>query len=86
MTSSRKILIGLGAGILVGVSLGERTAALEWAADGFVRLLQMTVLPYVTVSIVGSLGALKPSDARLLGLRAGGVLLTLWAIALGSPC
>jgi Na+/H+-dicarboxylate symporter/ABC-type amino acid transport substrate-binding protein len=83
MTSSRKILAGLGAGILVGVFLGERAAALEWAADGFVRLLQMTVLPYVTVSIVGSLGALNPSAARLLALRAGGVLLVLWAIALG---
>ncbi len=83
MTSSRKILIGLGAGILVGLFLGERAAVLEWAAEGFVRLLQMTVLPYVTVSIVGSLGALKPADARLLGLSAGGVLLALWAAALG---
>ncbi len=82
MTSSRKILVGLGAGILVGLFLGERAAALEWAADGFVRLLQMTVLPYVTVSIVGSLGTLKPADARLLGLRAGAVVLTLWAVAL----
>ena len=55
----------------------------EWAAEGFVRLLQMTVLPYVTVSIVGSLGALKPADARLLALSAGGVILALWAAALG---
>ena len=60
MTSSQKILIGLGAGIVVGVIVGEEARAIEWAAEGFVRLLQMTVLPYVTVSIIGSLGALSP--------------------------
>jgi Na+/H+-dicarboxylate symporter len=38
MSSSRKILIGLGAGILVGVFLGERAAVFDSAADGFVRL------------------------------------------------
>ena len=60
MTFSRKILVGLALGILVGLFLGERALALKWAADGFVKLLQMTVLPYVTVSIVGSLGSLGP--------------------------
>ena len=58
MTPSSRILIGLGAGILVGLFFGERAAELRWAADGFVKLLQMTVLPYMTVSIVTSLGRL----------------------------
>jgi len=47
---------------------GERAAALKWAADGLVTLLQMMVLPYITVSIVGSLGALRPSELRTLRL------------------
>ena len=58
MTFSRKILVGLALGILVGLFFGEQALALKWAADGFVKLLQMTVLPYVTVSIVESLGSL----------------------------
>ena len=58
LTFSQKILVGLTLGILTGVFLGERALALEWAAEGFVKLLQMTVLPYVTVSIVESLGSL----------------------------
>jgi Na+/H+-dicarboxylate symporter len=82
MTFSNKILTGLAAGILLGLFLGEYAVALEWAADGFVKLLQMTVLPYVTVSIIGSLGRLNASDARLLGLRAGVVLAGLWLLAL----
>jgi Na+/H+-dicarboxylate symporter len=82
MTSSQRILVGLAAGVALGVFLGERAAALSWAADGFVKLLQMTVLPYVTLSIVTSLGSLNYAQARTLGLRAGAVLAGLWAVAL----
>ena len=65
MTFSRKILVGLALGILVGLFFGERALALKWAADGFVKLLQMTVLPYVTVSIV------KASARSTLPTRGG---------------
>jgi Na+/H+-dicarboxylate symporter/ABC-type amino acid transport substrate-binding protein len=82
MTFSRKILVGLALGILVGLFFGEDALALKWAADGFVKLLQMTVLPYVTVSIVESLGSLGGADARRLGLRAGAVLVALWGVGL----
>jgi Na+/H+-dicarboxylate symporter/ABC-type amino acid transport substrate-binding protein len=82
MTFSRKILVGLALGILVGLFFGERALALKWAADGFVKLLQMTVLPYVTVSIVQSLGSLGADDARRLGVRAGTVLVALWIVGL----
>jgi len=74
MTFSRKILAGLAAGILVGLFFGERAAALKWAADGFVKLLQMMVLPYITVSIITSLGSLDYQEARALGWRMGAVI------------
>ena len=61
---------------------GEKAAALEWAADGFVKLLQMMVLPYITVSIVASLGSLRPAELRTLGLRAAAVIGGLWLVAL----
>src|SRR6187401_1878197 len=82
MTFSQKILIGLAGGILTGLFFGERAAALEWVADGFVKLLQMMVLPYITVSIITSLGSLKPSELRTLGLRAAAVIGGLWLVAL----
>ncbi len=82
MTFTRKILIGLGAGIAVGLFFGESASVLKWVADGFVKLLQMTVLPYVTISIMTSLGSLSYEQARTLGLRAGAVLGGLWAVAL----
>jgi Na+/H+-dicarboxylate symporter/ABC-type amino acid transport substrate-binding protein len=68
--------------VAVGLFLGERATVFSWAAEGFVKLLQMTVLPYVTLSIVTSLGSLGYAEARTLGIRAGSVLVGLWAIAL----
>jgi Na+/H+-dicarboxylate symporter/ABC-type amino acid transport substrate-binding protein len=82
MSFSRKILIALAAGVLLGIFLGERATILKWAADGFVKLLQMTVLPYVVVSIIGSLATLKVEDARMLAVKAGAILALLWGIAL----
>jgi Na+/H+-dicarboxylate symporter len=75
--------IGLMAGIATGLFLGDRARMFQVAADGFVRLLQMAVLPYITVSIVSSLGMLRPGDLRTLGVRAALVLAGLWTVALG---
>ena len=82
MSFSRRILLGLATGVALGLFLGEYASVLKWAADGFVKLLQMTVLPYVTLSIVTSLGSLTYAQARTLGVRAGAVLVLLWLVAL----
>jgi Na+/H+-dicarboxylate symporter/ABC-type amino acid transport substrate-binding protein len=81
-TLSRRILIGVLSGIVTGIVFGEYTGVLQPVSDGFVRLLQMTVLPYVTISIISGLGSLDPAAARRLGLRLGAVLLLLWVVAL----
>ena len=44
----------------------------------------MTVLPYVTVSIIAGLGSLNVSQAKTLGQGVGVVLVLLWAVALGA--
>jgi Na+/H+-dicarboxylate symporter/ABC-type amino acid transport substrate-binding protein len=82
MASSRRILIGLALGIVTGLFFGEEAAVLKWAADGFIKLLQMMVLPYITVSIIASLGSLNPSELRTLGARAAVVIGGLWLLAL----
>ena len=82
MTFSRQILAGLAGGIITGLFFGEQASALKWAADGFVSLLQMMVLPYITVSIVASLGSLDYAQIRTLGLRAAAVVGGLWLVAL----
>src|SRR5436190_23475232 len=79
---SARILIGLVSGAALGLFIGERAAALQIFADAYLKLLQMTVLPYVTMSLVGGFGALSVTEAKRLGARVGFVLVALWAIAL----
>jgi Na+/H+-dicarboxylate symporter/ABC-type amino acid transport substrate-binding protein len=82
MTSSTKILVGLASGVIVGLFFGEHAGALKVVADGFVKLLQMMVLPYITISIITSLGTLRYDQLKTLGVRAGAVLIGLWCLAL----
>ena len=79
---SQKIAIGLLAGVAVGLFFGESASILQVVADGYIKLLQMTVLPYVTISIIGGLGALSAQQAKALGVRVGIVLALFWAVAL----
>jgi Na+/H+-dicarboxylate symporter/ABC-type amino acid transport substrate-binding protein len=82
VTLSAQVLVGLVAGIAVGLFVGERASVLQVIADAYVQLLQMTVLPYVVMSLVGGLGSLNKGEASKLGLRAGVLLLGLWVIAI----
>jgi len=82
MSSSTKILVGLASGAFVGLFLGEHAGVFKVVADGFVKLLQMMVLPYITISIISSLGTLDYEQVKTLGLRAGSVLIGLWCFAL----
>jgi len=81
---SRRVAIGICAGVALGLFIGERAAALDVVSDAYIKLLQMTVLPYVALSLVGGLGALSAGEARRVGTRVSGVLLVLWAIALAA--
>jgi len=77
-----QVFIGLGLGLLVGLFFGEKAAFLKVGGDVFIAALQITVIPYVVVALITSLGRLTLDQAKALGLKAGGVLLVLWAIGL----
>lgn len=81
MSLSTRILLGLLLGIALGLFFGEPMGALSVAGDAYVGLLQMTVLPYVVVSLVAGLGSLSYAEARRLALHGGGLLLLLWGVA-----
>jgi len=84
VSSSQKILVGLVLGVATGLLLGDDAAPFRFLADAFIRLLQMTVLPYITVSLIAGIGGLDPATARRLFLRVGALTLVLWALALGT--
>jgi Na+/H+-dicarboxylate symporter len=76
---SSRILIGLALGILVGLFFGEPAAALQPLADVYIRLMQMTVLPYLVLTLINGLGRMDAHDAKRLAVRGGLLLLVLWA-------
>jgi Na+/H+-dicarboxylate symporter len=84
MTLSTKVLLGLALGIIAGIVFGELASFLGVVGRGFVLLLQMTVLPYVAVSLVKGLGSLSAGEARSLARHAGVFLLAIWGLAVAA--
>jgi Na+/H+-dicarboxylate symporter/ABC-type amino acid transport substrate-binding protein len=82
MGLSTRIFIGLFAGILTGLFFGEIVADLKIVGDIFIKLLQMTVLPYIVVSLIAGFGRMNSAQARRLALRGSAVLGVIWLLAL----
>ena len=82
LSLSAMVLIGLIAGLLAGVIFGELMAPLQDIGKAFILLLQMTVLPYITLSLITGLGALTYRQVKDLFVKAGAVLLFSWGLAL----
>jgi proton glutamate symport protein len=79
-----QVLIGLALGVATGVFFGELAAPLGIIGQVFIGLLQMTVLPYILVSLSAGLGRLSYAEAKLLALRGGGFILLFWAVTLAA--
>jgi Na+/H+-dicarboxylate symporter len=77
---STRILVGLVLGILTGLFFGEQATHLQWLADAWIRLMQMTVLPYVMVSLIVGLAQMNAALARKLAWRGGLLMILFWAI------
>jgi Na+/H+-dicarboxylate symporter len=83
MGLSTRIFIGLLSGIAAGLFFGELVADLKIVGDVFIKLLQMTVLPYIVVSLIAGFGRMNLELAGRLALRGSAVLGVIWLIALG---
>ncbi len=77
-----RIISGLVLGVLTGLFFGEKVIGLQLIADIWIGLMQMTILPYVMVSLIAGLGQLDSALARQLAFRGGLLMLLFWAIAL----
>lgn len=85
MSLSKKIIIGLISGVALGLFAGEYTSFFSYLGDGFIALLQMTILPYIMVSIIANLGRLSLSEGKdmiMKGLKVLGLLLAMGVVML----
>lgn len=74
----QRVIIALILGVSTGIFVGEPAGDIEIIGNVYIRLLQMTVLPYVLVSIIGGLGRLDSNMASRIGMRAVKVILIMW--------
>jgi len=77
---SVRILVGLAGGVFIGLFFGDSAAILQPVGDVYIRLMQMTVLPYLITSLVIAFGQLQPGEAGRLALRGGALLLLVWLL------
>lgn len=85
MSFTLKILTGLFLGIFTGLFFGEIASPFSIAGEIFIGLLQMTVLPYIVVSLISNLGGVSWSERRgtlVSGIAVLGVLLLLGVLVL----
>lgn len=75
------ILIGMGLGIFAGLFLGEKAAIFAPVGEAFIKLLQMTIIPYIMVSLIQGIGSLKVEESKKLVVRAGSMLLLTWLLS-----
>ena len=77
MSFTKKILLGLALGILTGLFLGEIAKPLTTVGEIYIGLLQMTVLPYIVLSLISNIGGISWSERRGLVVAALVVLVCL---------
>ncbi|WP_394129112.1 cation:dicarboxylate symporter family transporter [Shewanella maritima] len=82
MTSSTQMIVAMFIGFGVGIFFGESVGWLSSIGNGVILLMQMTVLPFIMVSLIGGIGKLQLDTAKLIFSRAGVVMLLLWAVGL----
>ena len=82
LSLSAQVFIALALGILAGLFFGELIAPVKVVGDIFIGLLQMTVLPYILVSLIAGIGRLSYPEMRLLAVQGGRFVLLFWFIAL----
>ena len=82
MTSSTQMLVAMFVGFGVGLFFGESVGWMGTIGTSVILLMQMTVLPYIVVSLVGGIGKLHKSTAKLIFSRAGLIMLLLWLLAM----
>lgn len=85
LSLSTKVLIGVFSGVALGIFFGEHVSWLSVAGDVFIGLLQMTVLPYIMISLIVNIGRLSIESGRKLikyGLVFLGLLISIGLVGL----
>ncbi|RKX37135.1 MAG: hypothetical protein DRP64_17665 [Verrucomicrobia bacterium] len=77
-----QVVLGVVSGIFAGLFFGEAIAGIGVVGTAYVRLLQMTILPYIMVSLIHGFGGLTREQAVKVAPRLALVMLVFWVVGL----
>lgn len=77
-----QILIGMFLGALSGLFFGEMIAPLERVGAAFIMLMKMGILPFMSLSLIHSIGSLAPRQAMKLMKKFFLFTFGLWCLML----
>lgn len=82
LTAFQWVLLSAFFGIFTGLFFGEYCSPFEYVGTIFIGLLQMTIYPYIAISILANVGKLTLGQASRLARRGLIILGLLWLIGL----
>ncbi|GEM_PF-1169747 len=82
LSLSKKIYIATAMGLFIGIFFGELCSVLEPFNKLFIRVFQITIIPYMVFSILESIGSLDNETAKTIGKKGGVILLILWGVSI----
>lgn len=77
-----QIVLGLLLGITCGLFFGEIVAPLGKIGQAFIMLLKMSILPYMSFSLIHAIGSLTPAQGKRVAYSGFFALLLIWALSL----
>ena len=76
MSLAAKIIIGLVLGLVCGLFFGEKIAWLKVVGGIFIKVLQIAVIPYISLSLITGIGRLGLEEVKS-NTKMGGVIFLL---------
>ena len=76
MSLAAKVIIGLVLGLVCGLFFGEKAVWLKAVGGIFIKLLQIAVIPYISLSLITGIGRLSLAEVKSI-LKMGGVIFLL---------
>jgi Na+/H+-dicarboxylate symporter len=80
LSLSTHVIIALLSGIATGLFFGDRVAFLDTVGIAFIKLLQMTVIPYIATSLMLGIGSMSREQAKGIAAKVGMLTLVMWLL------
>jgi len=82
LSLSKRIYISTAIGFCVGMFFGDRCIVLESFNILFIKIFQITIIPYMIFTLIKSIGSIDKERAGLLAKKWGIWLLILWGVSI----